>query len=236
MEQIPLISANNLCKSYPSGKVITDVLKDVSLNLYPGELVIVLGPSGSGKSTLLAALGGLIQPDNGQITINGKELGILDSAEIEALRLAYFGFVFQGFNLFESLTSFDQISIVLDYCGFNPDEISHRSRKALEQVEMWDKAQLMPRALSGGEKQRIAIARATAKSPDILFADEPTSNLDTENSLRIITLLKKLANHNNTAVVVVTHDTRLLPYAERVISLEDGQITSDERGQSSVAH
>lgn len=229
MERLPLISARHLCKSYTSGNLRTDVLKDVSLDFYPGELVVVLGPSGSGKSTLLAALGGLLKPDGGQVAVNGKNLEQLSDAQVESLRLTHFGFVFQGFNLFAALKSVDQVNIVLDYCGFNHDEIRHRSRKALEQVEMWDKAQLTPGALSGGEKQRIAIARATAKSPDILFADEPTSNLDTVNSIKIVTLLQKLAHHNKTSVVVVTHDARLLPYAERVITLEDGQVKSDER-------
>lgn len=229
MNPEPVVSARKIQKSFHTGKVKIDVLKNISVDLYSGELTLILGPSGSGKSTFLATLGGLLKPDAGRVTVGKHNINELTSSQIEAIRLKKFGFVFQGFNLFSSLTALEQVSLVLGYGGFNAAEVKHRSKKALEQVGMFDKAHLKPLALSGGEKQRIAIARALAKSPDILFADEPTSNLDTKNSFKIVELLKDLANHNNTAVVVVSHDTRLTHYAERIITVEDGQISVDSR-------
>lgn len=229
-ENIPSIRLKNIECSYVSGKIVNHVLKDITLDLYPGKLTLIMGPSGSGKSTLLSVISGLLEPDSGTVEINGTDLWQLSPREIERFRLDHFGFIFQGFNLFASLNAMDQIMLVLKYLNKSEAEAKVIARDMLHEVGLSKVMHLKPLQLSGGEKQRVAIARALAKKPAFLFADEPTSALDKENGQIVISLLHKAAKIHGATIFAVSHDPRLLPHADRVIRIEDGIITRDENG------
>jgi putative ABC transport system ATP-binding protein len=218
------IRAKGLVKSYRTGRVETQVLKSVDFSARHGDVTMVMGPSGSGKSTLVAALSGLMRPDAGQVTALGQDIWALSPGKIDKFRLDHCGFIFQGFNLFASLTALQQVAIVLKYKGFEPKAAKDRAHAALSEVGLGKRLHLRPSELSGGEKQRVAIARAIAKEPQLLFADEPTSALDGENGQIVIRLLQRAAKQHGAAVICVTHDPRLEAFADRVIHIEDGLI------------
>ena len=226
----PSMTVKDVRRSYVNGKIVNVVLKDVSFELYPGELTLIMGPSGSGKSTLLSVISGLLNPDSGSVNVNGTDLWTLSESKIEKFRLAHFGFVFQGFNLFSSLSAIDQIMILMKYVGKGEKEARAIAEESLAEVGLLKDANLRPMQLSGGEKQRVAIARALAKKPEFLFADEPTSSLDKENGRIVISLLHKAAKVHGSTIFAVSHDPRLLPYADRLLCIEDGDIISDKRG------
>ena len=230
----PSIAAQQIHHAYANGKQKTEVLKGLDFELYPGELTLLMGPSGSGKSTLLSVLGGLLRPDAGFVTVKEVDLWRMNERQIEDFRLAHFGFVFQGFNLFSSLNATDQILILMKYLGKPEKEARQIAAEALAEVGLEKVAGLRPLQLSGGEKQRVAIARALAKKPAFLFADEPTSALDKENGQMVIGLLHKAAKIHGTTIFAVSHDPRLLPHADRLIVLEDGMIIKDERKETGV--
>jgi len=229
LKKTPSIEVRDLRRSYVNGKVTAEVLKGLSFDLYPGELTLLMGPSGSGKSTLLSVIGGLLNPDSGSVRVLNTDLWKLSEREIEDFRLRHFGFVFQGFNLFSSLTATDQILILLKYLGLREPEARRIAAASLAEVGLEKVAGSRPIQLSGGEKQRVAIARALAKKPAFLFADEPTSSLDKENGQTVIGLLHQAAHVHGSTIFAVSHDPRLLPHADRLICLEDGMITKDER-------
>lgn len=223
------IVAEGLEKRYGSGATAAQILFGVSLQLQPAELTLVSGPSGSGKSTLLAALSGLTRPDAGKVSALGQDLWSLRPTALDAFRLAHCGFVFQGFNLFPALNAQEQVVLPLQYQGLAAADAQERAAAALAAVGLTPRAHLKPAALSGGEKQRVAIARALAKAPTLLFADEPTSALDGANGQIVAELLKRAAEERGAAVLCVSHDPRLMRHAHRIIHLEDGRITADER-------
>jgi len=223
------IIASGLNKAFTTGKTTAQVLFDVSLSLEPGELTLISGPSGSGKSTLLAALSGLTRPDSGSVDALGQPLWNMSRQTLDAFRLEHAGFVFQGFNLFPALTAREQVILALQYTGVDKGTMLALADAALESVGMTPRSHLRPLELSGGEKQRVAIARALAKKPALLFADEPTSALDGKNGAIVGELLRAAAVERRAAVICVTHDSRLTRFAHRLIHLEDGRITSDER-------
>ena len=223
------ISAHALDKRFTSGKTSAQILFGVSLDLAAGELTLISGPSGSGKSTLLAALSGLTRPDAGRVTALGEDLWSLSAAALDAFRLQHCGFIFQGFNLFPALSALDQVILPLQYQGLPFSAARTRAEETLNAVGLGQRAHLRPAELSGGEKQRVAIARALAKAPTLLFADEPTSALDSANGQAVAELMLRAAVERGAAVLCVTHDPRLTRHAHRVIHLEDGRITSDER-------
>ena len=218
------ISATGLVKTFKTGKLETQVLKSVDFSARHGELTMVMGPSGSGKSTLVAALSGLLRPDSGKVTAMGQDLWKLSPGKIDKFRLDHCGFIFQGFNLFASLTALQQVAIVLKYKGFDPKAARRKAEEALAEVGLSNRLNQRPAELSGGEKQRVAIARAISKQPQLLFADEPTSALDGENGQVVIRLLQRAAKEHGAAVICVTHDPRLEDFADRVIHIEDGII------------
>ncbi|MFD1623445.1 ABC transporter ATP-binding protein [Azospirillum griseum] len=226
------ITAHALTKSFSTGPVVTPVLTGLSLSVTPGELTVVVGPSGCGKSTLLALLSGLSQPDGGRVTVNGTDLATLSAAALDRFRLDRVGFVFQGFNLFPALTALEQVLLPLGYLRLPPAQARARAAEALARVGLEARAHLRPSALSGGEKQRVAIARALAKAPRLLFADEPTSALDKRNGQTVGDLLRRCAHDDGATVVCVSHDPRLIGFADRVLTMEDGRIQSDERPAS----
>ena len=223
------IRARDIARRFVTGKVALTVLDGVALDIEPGELTLMVGPSGSGKSTLLAIVSGLLRPDAGHVEAMGVDLWSLPEKRIEAFRLAHCGFVFQGFNLFPALTAEEQVALPLTYQGLSAAEARRRAIETLAAVGLEQRRHLRPIELSGGEKQRVAIARALAKSPQFIFADEPTSALDGANGQTVVGLLRDAARSRGAAILCVTHDPRLLAQADRVVTLEDGQIRSDTR-------
>jgi putative ABC transport system ATP-binding protein len=227
------IQALGLNKSFGKGDTRIEVLHNISITLYAGELTLLMGPSGSGKSTLLALMSGLLKPDAGDVEVFSKNLWHLSTEEIEHFRLTYCGFIFQGFNLFSALTAQEQVELVLQYGEIPDEQAQQHAREALTAVDLGNRMHLRPSELSGGEKQRVAIARALAKKPKLIFADEPTSSLDKTNGETVVRLLKQAAHERDAAILCVTHDTRLLKYADRVLRIDDGKITGDQRPNES---
>jgi len=221
------IEAHALSKRFKTGRTFVEVLKSVDFDAAHGELTMVMGPSGSGKSTLVAALSGLMRPDAGEVTALDRALWSLPTAKIDKFRLDHCGFIFQGFNLFASLTALQQVALVLKYTGLSGRAAREKAAEALTEVGLGHRLDYRPLQLSGGEKQRVAIARALAKAPQLLFADEPTSALDGENGQLVIRLLHRAAREHGAAVICVTHDPRLEAHADRVIHIEDGRILDD---------
>jgi len=216
-----------LLKSFKSGRTRLEILKSVDFTADHGELTMVMGPSGSGKSTLVAALSGLLRPDAGTVTALGQDLWKMPSGKIDRFRLDHCGFIFQGFNLFGSLTALQQVTTVLKYTGLDSRAARDRAAQALTEVGLEHRLHQRPAALSGGEKQRVAIARAISKEPKLLFADEPTSALDGASGQVVIRLLQRAAKAHGAAVICVTHDPRLEAYADRIVHIEDGRILDD---------
>jgi putative ABC transport system ATP-binding protein len=225
----PAIAAKGLSKGFKVGRGRIEVLKNVDFDARHGDVTMVMGPSGSGKSTLIANLSGLLSPDKGEVVALDQKLWSLSSGKIDRFRLDHCGFIFQGFNLFSALSALDQVSTILKYKGYSPQDAREKARAALSEVGLDNRINQKPSELSGGEKQRVAIARALAKDPQLIFADEPTSALDGENGQIVIRLLRRAATEHGAAVICVTHDPRLEAYADRVIHIEDGRILDDSR-------
>lgn len=225
----PTIESIGISKAFTSGKITQQVIKNSSLSIWPGELTLIVGPSGSGKSTMLSMLSGLLRPDEGHVHALGVDLWALDNKALDRFRLKNCGFVFQGFNLFASLTALSNVVLPVQYLGMAEGEAKRRAQAALAEVGLAERTHLRPIELSGGEKQRVALARALVKDPKLIFADEPTSSLDSTNGQIVIDLLKRIAAEHGATVLGVTHDPRLLSHADRVIYLEDGVVTHEER-------
>lgn len=224
----PALAARNLYRSFGSGAETVPVLCDVSLEMQGGEVLLLMGPSGSGKSTLLAVLSGLLRPDQGQVQVLGEDLWRMREAERERFRLRHFGFVFQGFNLFPSLTASEQLEMVVRWGeGASRRDARRRVGEILERLGLGRRAHLRADRLSGGEKQRVAVGRALLKSPRFCFADEPTGSLDWVHGEQVIELLQSAARKGGAALFVVGHDPRLVPYADRVLHLADGQLANE---------
>ena len=223
----PAIEARNVTRTFGSGPSEIKVLKGVDFQVRPGELVLLMGPSGSGKTTLISILGCILQASGGSVRIMGCETVGLPEAKLPAIRLDHLGFVFQGFNLFPALNVHQNVELALDLKGIKGQAARKLAIDLLKNVEMDHKQFEMPANLSGGQKQRVAIARALAGDPDIVLADEPTAALDSHSGKLVIELLRDLAHKRGRAVVVVTHDDRILGYADRIVRIADGQIQSE---------
>ena len=202
----------------------------MSLSIYRGEISLLMGPSGSGKSTLLALLSGLLRPDAGEVHCLGKDLGPMSERELQEFRLQNFGYIFQGYNLFPALTARQQLEIVLRWGeGMSGREARKRSEAMLATLGLGKKLHLRPAQMSGGEKQRVAIGRALVKEPRFCFADEPTSALDWAHGEQVIELLRSAARDRGTTVLVVAHDSRIVPLVDRVYHMEDGCMLEPEQ-------
>jgi putative ABC transport system ATP-binding protein len=224
-ENAPSLEGWRLTRSFGSGETRTVALEEVSIELFPGQIALLMGPSGSGKSTLLAVLSGLLHPDSGKVTAFGKDIWAMSEREREQFRLENCGFIFQGYNLFPALTARQQLEMVLRWGkGVGGREARRRADEMLEQLRLARKAHLRPGQLSGGEKQRVAIGRALIKGPRFCFADEPTSALDWKHGEQVIELLRLAAHENNATILVVGHDARIIPHVDRVFHLEDGKL------------
>lgn len=230
------IEARGLRKSFKAGAHMVEVLKGIDLLIEPGEIALVMGPSGSGKSTLLATVSGLLRPDEGKVVALGEDIWALPKGRIDKFRLLNCGFIFQGFNLFSALSASQQVQIVLKYLKLNAKDRKAQAEATLTDVGLGHRLDNRPDRLSGGEKQRVAIARALAKKPRLIFADEPTSALDGENGHVVMELLRKCAKEQGATVLCVTHDARLATFADRIITIEDGLITSTNADPASFAH
>jgi putative ABC transport system ATP-binding protein len=216
-------------KSYRLGSTTVAAVRDVSLDVAAAEFVALSGPSGSGKSTLLAVLSGLLRPDSGRVIALGTDLWALPEREQEAFRLRHCGFIFQGYNLFPALTARQQLEMVLRWGqGASGREARKKSDEMLALLGLARKAHLRPAEMSGGEKQRVAIGRALMKNPDFCFADEPTSALDWAHGEQVIELLRAAAHERASTILVVAHDARIIPYADRVFHLEDGRLKEED--------
>jgi putative ABC transport system ATP-binding protein len=231
----PTLEGVGLFRSFGSGEGKTVALNDVSIDLRQNELNLLMGPSGSGKSTLLAVISALLRPDAGRVRALGQDVWRMTEKELEQFRLKHCSYIFQGYNLFPALTAREQLEVVLKWGeGVGGREARKRADHVLGQLGIAHKAHLRPIQLSGGEKQRVAIGRALVKNPSFLFADEPTSALDWENGRQVIDLLRNCAHERGATVLVVTHDHRLEPFADRVIEMADGRLKTGETGDTTV--
>jgi putative ABC transport system ATP-binding protein len=222
----PVVAGQDLTKRYGEGDAAVNALRGVSLELQPGSFTAIMGPSGSGKSTLMHLLAGLDRPSDGTVTIAGTEIGKLDDTDLTKLRRDKIGFVFQAFNLVPVLTAEENGRLPLTLAG-RGDEAG-RVNQLLEAVQLADRRTHRPAELSGGQQQRVAVARALASEPAVIFADEPTGNLDSTTSQEILALLRRAVDEFGQAVVMVTHDAVAAAVADRVIFLDDGHIVADE--------
>jgi putative ABC transport system ATP-binding protein len=225
-----VIEAIDVAKLLGSGAAEVQALKGVSLSLNSGELTLIMGPSGSGKTTLLSVLGCMLTPTRGTVRIRGRSTEGADPEELARLRRDHVGFVFQSYHLFPTLTATDNVRIALDVRGERDRRAITKSRELLARVGLSHRSAAYPRELSSGEKQRVAIARAIVSNPSVILADEPTAALDAENGHAIMTILSEIARDRSRGVLVVTHDPRLLPFADRIVHIEDGRIVREERG------
>jgi len=226
----PLLEAVNVTKELGSGAAKVAALKGVTLSLKGGELTLLMGPSGSGKTTLLSILGCMLRPTEGTVGICGHPTAGAGPEDLALLRREHVGFVFQSFHLFPTLSATDNVRLALDVRGQPSRAAKVTSREALAKVGLAHKTKAYPRELSGGEQQRVAIARAIVGNPSIILADEPTAALDGENGRAIMKILAEIAREQGHAVLIVTHDPRLLPFADRIVHIEDGRITGEEPG------
>jgi len=220
----PVIAVDNVSLTYGAGHAAMRALKGVSLDVHPGEVLLVMGPSGSGKTSLLQLLGGLLRPTSGHVRIDGETTTGRDQDTLSRIRLERIGFVFQHHQLLRALRAWENVAIALELVGIRPSEIEPRSRDLLATMGVADRADAYPSQLSGGEQQRVAIARALASEPGVILADEPTAALDSHSGGRVGEVLKAIAHRDGRAVVIVTHDQRLLRFADRIAILEDGRI------------
>ena len=221
-----ILEAHDLTKSYPLGSTIVEALRGVSLSVEAGEFVALMGPSGSGKSTLLQVLGGLDRPTSGEVILEGQTISRLSDDDATRLRRDRTGFVFQSFNLIPMLDASENVALPFTIAGQDPTsgELRDRIRDVMELVELTGKEHHKPDQLSAGEQQRVAIARALVTRPALLFADEPTGNLDYTTGTEILDALKRSCVERGQTVVLVTHDSKAAAYADRVLVIGDGQV------------
>lgn len=218
------IAIRGVTKQYSEGAAGTLALAGVDLTVNRGEVLLLMGPSGSGKTTLLSIMGCILRPSSGSVLLAGKDVTAMNEKQLPAVRLQHIGFVFQGFNLFPTLTAGENVELSLKLKGTHRGQGKDEARRLLEQVGLGAKYDAFPSDMSGGQKQRVAIARAIAGSPEVLLADEPTAALDTQSGKNIVSMMVSMAHKDNRAVVIVTHDSRLVEYADRIVRIEDGRV------------
>ena len=217
------LQITRVTKRYGSGSTEVTAVRDVSLGVRPGEIVLIMGPSGSGKTTLLSMLGALLKPTEGTIQLNGIELSALAENRLPDIRLRQFGFVFQDFNLLSALSAVENVAIVAELAGVRAGEAGRKASALLNELGLGERLHFLPEKLSGGEKQRVAIARALINDPSLILADEPTANLDSKIGHEIMRLLRRIAKEDGRSVVIVSHDQRIKDIADRILWLEDGE-------------
>ncbi len=229
MSMQPIVNVRDIVKELGQGAGKVRALKGVSMSLNPGELTLLMGPSGSGKTTLLSILGCILSPTEGSITIAGEDTEGLSPEGLADLRRRHVGFVFQSYNLFPTLNALENVRLALDVRGERYADTVIKAETALREVGLANRLRSFPGNMSGGEQQRVAVARALAIRPSVILADEPTAALDSENGHAVMELLSDIAKDESRAVLAVTHDPRTHAYADRIIRIEDGKIIDDER-------
>ncbi len=218
-----ILQISNVTKRYGSGTAEVTAVRDVSLTVTPGEIVLIMGPSGSGKSTLLLVLGALLKPSEGSVQLNGTVISDLPESRLPDVRLRHFGFVFQDFNLLSALNVLENVALVAELSGLRRSEARQKAAALLTELGLGERLSYDPAKLSGGEKQRVAIARALINDPVLILADEPTANLDSKSGHEVMRLLRRLVKDQNRSAIIVSHDQRIKDIADRVLWLEDGQ-------------
>lgn len=223
------VEVENLTKIYGKGDTTVTAIADATFQIKPGELVAILGPSGSGKTTLLTAIGLINEPTHGKVVIDGTTIadeGWLSGLDLKRLRREKLGFIFQAHNLIPFLTALENVMVALELNQIHKNEAKKRATELLGALNIGHRLNNYPSSLSGGEAQRVAIARALANNPKVILADEPTAALDTENGKNVMSLLKALAVENNSAILVVTHDHRMVEGFDRILNVNDGRIVN----------
>lgn len=217
------LRVSHISKRYGSGTTEVVAVRDISLEVARGEIVLIMGPSGSGKTTLLSMLGALLRPTAGEITLDGQLLTALNEGQLPAIRRRRFGFIFQDFNLLSALTALENVALVAELAGVPRAESHRKAETLLTSFGLGQRLHFRPEKLSGGEKQRVAIARALVNDPSLILADEPTANLDSRIGHDIMRLLRSIAREQGRSIVIVSHDQRIQDIADRVLWLEDGE-------------
>jgi len=225
---VPVIETKNLCKVFKDSAQDVLAVNDVTLTVSAGEFLAIVGPSGSGKTTLLNLIGGLDTPTSGNIYIDGKDISSFSEKEMIGFRLHHIGFIFQAYNLIPVLTAKENVSFVMELQGRDKNEIETRTKELLEAVGLSDRMDSRPSKLSGGQQQRVAVARALASKPKFVLADEPTANLDSKSAENLLDIMERLNEQEKVTFIFSTHDPRIMAKAKRIITLEDGKITSQE--------
>ncbi|MGB7588333.1 MAG: ATP-binding cassette domain-containing protein [Solirubrobacterales bacterium] len=222
-----MLDAKALRRRFGDGEAAVEAVRGIDLTLQPGEIVLIMGPSGSGKTTLLSMLGGLLRPSDGTIDIGGVRITDLGESQLPAVRAHHIGFIFQDFNLMPSLTAQENVEVALNVAGVRGAEARKRAVALLTELELKNRLSFPPEKLSGGEKQRVSIARAFANDPDLVLADEPTANLDSSIGRQVMRNLREIAKRQGHSVLIVSHDDRIKEIADRVLWLEDGVFKRD---------
>ncbi len=230
-----MIEATEIAMALGEGAARVEALKGINLSLKGGELTLLMGPSGSGKTTLLSVLGCMLSPTGGTVEIRGRSTTGLNAEQLAEVRRENVGFVFQSYHLFPTLTAAENVRLALDVRGDRSPQAREKANKALATVGLAHKANAFPRALSGGEQQRVAVARAIVGDASVILADEPTAALDSENGHAVMTMLGEIAKDPARAMFIVTHDPRIMPFADRILRIEDGRIVSDQRRGANVS-
>ena len=221
-----VVAVRGVTKVFEEGSQRVEVLKGVSLEIAPGEVVALEGPSGSGKTTLLSIMGCILTPTRGQVAVDGEPVDMTRPDALRDVRRRSIGFVFQQYNLFPALTAIENVEYSLNVRGVGGRRARVEAERVLERVGLGDRRDFLPRDLSGGQKQRVAIARALAGSPRVVLADEPTANLDTAAGEQVLALFRDLAKKENKGLVIVTHDPKVRPVADRVVGIRDGRLAA----------
>ncbi len=219
-----VVEASALTKVFESGPTTVRAVDGVDLAVRRGEIVLIVGPSGSGKTTLLTMIGGVLRPTSGSVSISGHDITSMKESELPKVRRHEVGFIFQAFNLLESLSTLENVEVALNFAGVTGKAARERATRLLLDVGMEERLQFKPMALSGGERQRVSIARALANGPQLILADEPTANLDSKHGHDVVVLLRDIAKEQGRTVVIVSHDHRIREVADRVLWLEDGRL------------
>jgi putative ABC transport system ATP-binding protein len=228
------ISLRGVSKSFTRGTSTARVVEDVDLEVERGKCVFLMGPSGSGKTTLLSIIGCVLTADRGNVQVMGHDIKQMNQAELAELRLQHIGFVFQRFHLIRGLTAAENVSVPLTLAGWNASQAARRAAELLALVDMSDKLNVQPHRLSVGQCQRVAFARALATDPDLILADEPTASLDAKTGHQAMQLLRRLTVDSGKTVLVVTHDPRILKFADRTVHMENGKLTELRSGDDEL--